>query len=127
MQQLEASLDERGILEGGLKRALQAEMAVLLTDLAAEPPPPPIAGDEGWLEEGPHVGERVRLLFPGVGESEGTVVRYLPPDADDPPLWHIEHDDGDEARAPAHLTSPRDAGRLRGREERNGRESRAER
>ena len=72
VKQLEASLDDRGINEGLLKRALQADMAILLTEMSAEPPPPPI-GDE-WLRHGPHVGRRVRLHFDDVGESEGTVV-----------------------------------------------------
>ena len=39
--------------------------------------------DDEWRGEGPHVGARVRLLFPPWGESEGTVVKYLPPDGDD--------------------------------------------
>ena len=43
----------------------------------------------------PHVGERVRLVFKGMGESEGrgqlsTCGRR------DAALWHIVHDDGDE-------------------------------
>ena len=77
-----------------------AEMAAILTDLSADPPPPRL--DDEWLDSGPHVGARVRLMFEGVGESEGTVVRYLPPDGDDCALWHIEHDDGDEEDLEEH-------------------------
>ncbi|KAJ1626180.1 hypothetical protein T492DRAFT_843382 [Pavlovales sp. CCMP2436] len=53
--------------------------------------------DAGWTTDGPHVGARVLRTFDDVAQL-ATVVRYLPPDAsaNDPALWHLAHDDGDE-------------------------------
>ena len=36
------------------------------------------------------------MHFDGLGASEGRVTRYMPPEADEPALWHVVHDDGDE-------------------------------
>jgi hypothetical protein len=104
--QLAASLDERGVRELALKRNLEAEMAVLQLELAAEPPPPRVREADGWVRHGPHVGQRVRLVFPNNGESEGSVTAYLPPDGADQALWHIEHDDGDEEDLEEHELQP---------------------
>ena len=98
VEQLVGSLDERGVCEGQLKRRLQTELSLILADISPDPPQPP--STEGWLTDGPHVGARIRMLFAGFGESEGTVVGYLPADGDDPALWHIEHDDGEEQPPP---------------------------
>ena len=94
LHQLVSSLDERGIREGALRRALQQEMGTMLNDFSAERVP--LFAEQAWLEAGPHVGARIRQYFAGVGASEGTVVGYLPPDGADMALWHILHDDGDQ-------------------------------
>ncbi|KAL1499104.1 hypothetical protein AB1Y20_013617 [Prymnesium parvum] len=55
-------------------------------------------GDEGeeWKTSGhAWVGKRVRRFFEGEA-SDGTITRWLPEDGEDEPLWHMEHDDGDE-------------------------------
>ena len=74
---------------------LDAEWSCLLDELANEPNPNPPVSDE-WRPHGPHVGSRVSLHFDGLGASEGVVMRYLPADGEDPALWHVLHDDGDE-------------------------------
>ena len=88
------SLDERGHNELGLKRVLDAEWSCLLEELANEREVPPVSDE--WRHQGPHVGSRVSLHFDGLGASEGVVTRYLPLDGDEPALWHVVHDDGDE-------------------------------
>lgn len=70
VQQLVASLDERGVCEGALRRSLVEEMSTLLASLSSEKAEPPDALE--WKSEGPHLGTRVRQLFEGVGASEGT-------------------------------------------------------
>ena len=59
---------------------------------------------EGWLSEGPHVGERVLRRVKGHGVVRAAVRLYLPPgDAEDEPaLWRIEHDDGDSEDLEEH-------------------------
>ena len=96
VRQLVASLDDRGISEGALKRTLQAEIDIFMTEMPAEPLPPPPSAADGWLSRGPHVGERVLFVFPNLGESEGRISHYMPADGEDPALWHVVHDDGDE-------------------------------
>jgi len=42
------------------------------------------------------IGRRARTFFEGHGASDGTIVAYLPGSVNDGiPLWHMEHDDGD--------------------------------
>ena len=88
------SLDERGHNELGLKRVLDAEWSCMLENLAIDGEVPPVSDE--WRQQGPHVGSRVSLHFDGTGTSEAVVTRYLPLDADEPALWHVVHDDGDE-------------------------------
>ena len=55
-----------------------------------------------WLTSGhPWLGQRVRLFFDAI-RSDAVCVRWLPGTADDPPLWHVLHDDGDEEDLEAH-------------------------
>ncbi len=35
----------------------------------------------------------------------GTIVAWLPAEGDDPALWHVEHDDGDEEDLEEHEVS----------------------
>ena len=69
-------------------------MSSVWQELANEREVPPVSDE--WQHQGPHVGSRVSLHFDGLGASEGVVTRYLPSDADEPALWHVVHDDGDE-------------------------------
>ncbi|KAG8468032.1 hypothetical protein KFE25_007084 [Diacronema lutheri] len=97
-----SSLDSRGARERALRVALRRHVAILKAAMPAEPtfaPPPPGAAEAGWLTSGPHVGARVRRTFDdGVSFSCATVTKYLPPDiqSNEPALWHLQHDDGDE-------------------------------
>jgi len=58
------------------------------------------------LHEGhKYIGKRVVRIFEKFGEICGRVTRYLPPGTDvaeDPALWHIIHDDGDEEDLEKH-------------------------
>jgi len=94
VQQLLGALDGRGVCELALKRALTVEMPFIEDEFANEPFPP--APTSEWLTLGPYVGKRVCLRFDNAGLSEAVVVRYLPPKGEDPALWHVVHDDGDE-------------------------------
>ena len=54
-------------------------------------------GGDDWLSSGHEwVGQRVRRFFDMSTISDGVVVAWLPAQADDPALWHVRHDDGDE-------------------------------
>ena len=80
---------------------------------SAAPVPAAVAassgGGETWLESG-HVwlGQRLRRFFDrdSVGDqvSDARCVKWLPADAanDEPALWHVQHDDGDEEDLEEH-------------------------
>ena len=53
-------------------------------------------GVEGWVTEGhDFIGKRACRVFNG-SNTLGTITAYLPAHDDDPELFHIVHDDGDE-------------------------------
>jgi hypothetical protein len=55
--------------------------------------------EEGWTFDArmeKRIGMRVRRFFPQFGKSDGTIVAYLSPEANEGEcLWHVLHDDGD--------------------------------
>jgi hypothetical protein len=53
------------------------------------------AEDAEWTAEHAHVGKRLTRIFRGIA-ADGTVTHYLPPSQEDPALWHVLYDDGDE-------------------------------
>ena len=56
-------------------------------------------GDLEWVTKGPYVGASVMRDFKDGNFGMGSVTHYAPPGADiheDPPLWHVVHEDGDE-------------------------------
>ena len=62
-------------------------------------PPRPAEEEEGWLDEGSeHLGKRIARPFSGGLTTIGQIVRWLPAGdaADEPALFHVRHDDGDE-------------------------------
>ena len=42
------------------------------------------------------LGARVKRSFDGGIEAIGTIVAWVPCDGEDPALWRVSHDDGDE-------------------------------
>ena len=62
-----------------------------------------VAEGRPWRRDHPFVGERARRYFPVPGVDGGRIAPYdgkidgwLPPEADDPPLWHLQMADGDD-------------------------------
>jgi len=50
-----------------------------------------------WRTEGHEfIGQSARRFFPGVGASDGSISGWLPPEGDDPALWHMVHGDDDD-------------------------------
>ena len=63
----------------------------------AEPVPKELIDGEEWLLSGEYVGRRVRR-FCDSSHTDGKITRWIPEgkSADEPALWHMAHDDGDE-------------------------------
>ncbi|KOO26840.1 hypothetical protein Ctob_004261 [Chrysochromulina tobinii] len=62
-------------------------------------PPRPAELEEGWRDEGhEYLGRRVARPFEGGLTVVGRITRWLPAGdgEDEPPLFHVDHDDGDE-------------------------------
>ena len=60
-----------------------------------------VAEGRPWRRDHPYVGERARRYFPvpggdGIAPYDGKIDGWLPPEADDPPLWHLQMGDGDD-------------------------------
>ena len=62
-----------------------------------------VAEGRPWRRDHPFVGERARRYFPVPGVDGGRIAPYdgkidgwLSPEADDPPLWHLQMADGDD-------------------------------
>ena len=85
---------------------------------AAAPPQPDEAGqheehvpatdeegsdDEEWQTSGSRwLGRRISRSFPGVPTVVGRVVSWLPATQEDPALWRLRHEDGDEEDLEEH-------------------------
>ena len=78
------------------------ELAQLLTSLEATvrdlQGPPDLIERKPWRTDGhPFIGKQARRFFASYGISDGRITGWLPPEGDDPALWHMEHgDDADE-------------------------------
>lgn len=50
-----------------------------------------------WRTEGHEfIGQSARRFFPSIGASDGRISGWLPPEGDDPALWHMVHGDDDD-------------------------------
>jgi hypothetical protein len=91
MYQLCDALDERGERERELKTSLKARFEI------SEPL-------QAYQDSGhPYIGRKVVRTF---GKSKktthGLIVGWLPAEEDDPPIWHVQHQDGDEEDLEEH-------------------------
>eukprot|EP00941_MAST-03F_sp_MAST-3F-sp1_P003515 g3515.t1 len=109
LEELIASLDDRGVRERDLKGNLKAFLRTQNgeSDNSGDEQKMDIDKDdeesdtldEGWREKGHEwIGKRVRRILPGYGVTDGKIVRWIPAgdDTDEEALWHMVHDDGDE-------------------------------
>ena len=64
---------------------------------------------EGWSTAGHKwIGEKVRRMFDAEvgGAADGRITAWQAADGEDPALWHVVHEDGDEeVRAPGVLAA----------------------
>ena len=77
------------------------ELAQLLTSLEATVRDLQGIGDvaerKPWRVDGhKFIGKMARRFFTAYGISDGRIVGWLPPDGDDPALWHMVHGDDDD-------------------------------
>ena len=90
-------------------KAMRTKFEKALLELSNEPtkgadedppePPRPAELEEGWRDEGhEYLGRRVARPFEGGLTVVGRITRWLPAGdgEDEPPLFHVDHDDGDE-------------------------------
>ena len=111
---LAGGMNTAGGAEGGprgawLRRCREggapSELAALLLSLEAKvrglQRAEDVAEGRPWRRDHPYVGERARRYFPvpggeGIAPYDGKIDGWLPPEADDPPLWHLQMVDGDD-------------------------------
>jgi len=90
-------------------KAMRTKFEKALLELSKEPtkgadedppePPRPAELEESWRDEGhEYLGRRVARPFEGGLTVVGRITRWLPAGdgEDEPPLFHVDHDDGDE-------------------------------
>ena len=59
--------------------------------------PRPTSERKPWRKDGhPFIGKTARRFFAGWGASDGVIVGWLPPEDDDPALWHMVHGDNED-------------------------------
>jgi hypothetical protein len=91
------SLDDRGVRERALKRALEEKLPLLMQALVDDTPEDP----DNWKTTGEMVGKRVRRVF-SHGHADGVVTRWIPQDDEGAAFWHVVHEDGDQEDLELH-------------------------